>query len=37
VFVIWECQTTDRARLEALLRAIEGQAQEIVPAALAAC
>ena len=37
VFVIWECQTTDRAHLEALLLAIEGKAQEIVPAARAAC
>jgi DNA mismatch endonuclease, patch repair protein len=37
VLVIWECQTTDRARLEVLLRAIQGEAQEIVPAAAAAC
>jgi DNA mismatch endonuclease (patch repair protein) len=37
VLVIWECQTTDRARLEVLLRAIQGEVQEIVPAAAAAC
>jgi len=37
VLVIWECQTTDLARLEALARAIEGQAQAIVPARPATC
>jgi DNA mismatch endonuclease, patch repair protein len=37
VLVIWECQTTDGVRLEALRRAIEDEAQEIVPAGPAGC